>query len=157
MSETFKDAKDREWKIPSFNLANLKAIQDTTGIFLPHLLSGENNASKDALSADYLKMLDVIIVVCQPEFTERGLSVEAFMEGLDGDAIQRAESAITRAVIDFFPSQKRALLTTAMMKSQELSQTVTDLMTQVVSGDLFTEQLEDSVMATGGSSSVAES
>ena len=111
---TFKDAKDREWQINIDHRA-IKACREID----VDIVSMEGIQK---IAGDYLALCETAWVLCRKQSDERGINEEGFYEGLNGDALELAATAIVKAITDFFPQSRRNLLNKVMAKSRELEQ-----------------------------------
>lgn len=110
---TFTDTRDRCWTV-EINVSAVKRVKSLTGVDLLDVAEGGMLAE---LATDPVRLCDVLYALCRPEAEARGVSDEAFGEGLAGDAIERATGALLGALIGFFPNPRdRGILQTALAK-----------------------------------------
>ena len=70
----------------------------------------------ERLSSDVLLLVDVLYAAVQPQAERQNISDEQFGEGLAGDVISDATTALLEALVAFFPEPRRRLLKTAAAK-----------------------------------------
>lgn len=75
----------------------------------------------ESLAADVEKLIDLIWIVSQPV----AWSKEEFIAALDGDTMEAGFNSALEAIIDFFPSAKRAPLRVLLEKWQKVAEIVT--------------------------------
>ncbi len=114
--QKFVDATGRVWVV-EINVATIKRVRTLAGINLLEVVEGE---LIERLSSDPVLLCDVLYAVCQPQAAKEDVSDEAFGEGLAGDAITEATTALIEALVAFFPEPRRRLLTKAAAKYQSV-------------------------------------
>ena len=112
--KTFRDTADREWNI-EINVTSLKRVKDLTGVDLTTLIKPNDETFK-LLSTDMFKLFDVLVALMKPQLDQRNVSADAFGQALDENSVETAVSALLEGVIDFFQSDKRAILRRALLK-----------------------------------------
>jgi hypothetical protein len=114
--KTFKDTEGTEWQI-ALTLGVAKKIKDQAGVDLLDL-DGGNLFQK--LIDDPFTLGDVLYIACQGQAEKRSISAEQFADRLAGDAIAHGTSALLEALVDFFPSSKRPLLTRVLAMAKRV-------------------------------------
>ena len=72
----------------------------------------------ERLMNDPVTLCDVLFAACQPQAVQQDVSDEAFGQGLAGDVIADATTALLEGLVAFFPEPKRRLLQQAAAKYQ---------------------------------------
>ena len=118
MSNTYKDAKWREWVV-SIDVGTLKRIRLLTGCKLDDVFPKEiadKGAARDAAESygnflnDDEKFSEVLYAILKLDADKANVSHEEFDAGLAGDANQRAMLAFHGAFADFSQNPRRTIL-----------------------------------------------
>ena len=112
--KTFRDTADREWSV-EINVTTLKRVKDLTGVDLTALIRPNDPTFKN-MSTDMFQLFDVLIALVKPQFEQRQITADAFGQSLDENSVEAAVNALLEGVIDFFQSDKRAILRRALLK-----------------------------------------
>jgi len=103
--KTFKDNKDREWKV-DVSVNSLRRVRDLIGLDL----SGVRVAAViEQLSNDLPLTVDVIYCIVKPQCDAAGVSDEDFGRALqdeDGSIASAAVVALMEGLIEFFPDAR---------------------------------------------------
>jgi hypothetical protein len=110
--KTFTDTQGRIWNI-AVTVDAIKRVRALTGTDLLTVAGGD---LLERLSNDPVLLADVLYAVVKPEADTKQISDADFGRALAGDAIGAATTALLEDMVDFFPSQKRRLLGTALQK-----------------------------------------
>jgi hypothetical protein len=102
----FKDNAGRTWEIV-INVSVIRRVKAHLDIDLLDAVGGD---LAERLAADPVMLVDMLYVICKPAADAAGVSDEEFGAALVGDAIDAASTALLEALMDFFPSRRRALL-----------------------------------------------
>lgn len=116
----FRDALGRDWSLV-VNVGTAKKVRTLVKVDLFALYQSE----AQRVFADPCLLVDVLYVLCQEQCKQRGISDEQFGEGLLGDAIEHASSALLEEVADFFPSSRREILRQTLRKSEQIAEQMT--------------------------------
>lgn len=114
--KTFTDSTGRAWSI-AVNVASIKRVRGMAGVDLLSILETDLLGK---LSSDPVLLVDVLYSLVKPEADAAGVSDEDFGRALVGDAIDTATTALLEDLVDFFPSDRRALMRKAMEKLKTL-------------------------------------
>lgn len=125
--KTFKDTKDREWKI-ALTFGAAKRVQD---------LLGENLLALDAgdpplltrLGTDVMLLCDVIFALIKPQADEQNVTDEQFGAALGGDAILNAQTAFYEELVLFFRGLSRTDLVKTIEAQAAIIKKAVDLVT----------------------------
>lgn len=112
----FTDRAGRRWLI-QIDVSTIKRVRSITGVNLLDIVAGE---LIERLSNDPLILADVLFAVIQPQAVTQGITDEAFGQGLAGNAIAEATTALLEAMVDFFPEPKGRLIGKAATKYQQV-------------------------------------
>jgi hypothetical protein len=153
----FTDTKGREWQL-SMTVGDLARVKTLTN----YKLFGDDQTVVDSLNTlvnDPFTLANILYILCSEQCKERNISDEEFGCSLGGDTIQAAMEALINGVVSFFPPQKQKALNLLREKQTEIDAKTVEKMTaevnainleQVVSnrlsgvkfGDLFTASVE---------------
>ncbi len=114
--KTFKDNEDRTWTV-KVNISTVKRVKSLLGINIFDAIEKDLIAR---LVTDTILLVDVLYVICKPEAEQKNVSDEQFGEGLAGDAITAATTALLEELVDFFPEAKRQVLQKAVGKYRKV-------------------------------------
>lgn len=112
----FKDAAGGDWSL-AVNVASNKRVKALTGF---DLFATIDQQLYERLRADPELLVNVLYALCKPEADARKVSDEDFGALMVGDAIDRATTALTEDLADFFPQARRELVRKAMTKVAEI-------------------------------------
>ena len=110
--QKFVDRKSNVWVV-EIDTSTIKRVKTLTGVNLLECVDGD---LIERLSSDVLLLVDVLYAAVQPQAEKQNISDEQFGEGLAGDVISDATSALLEALVAFFPEPRRRLLKTAAAK-----------------------------------------
>lgn len=113
---SFKDKNGKEWTIKLDSPKIRQIREDCNGL---DLVDGDGK-SYDQLYDDPLLLCDVLWILVKPQADLANIQGEQFFEAVTGDAFDEALKAILKAITDFFPSQRRALLETVAAKNAKI-------------------------------------
>ncbi|MCP4248087.1 MAG: hypothetical protein GY778_13655 [bacterium] len=100
--KSFKDNRDREWKI-AVTVDALKRVRDLLDVDLLDLVEGK---LIERLIGDPVLLCDVIYAVCKPAADEQSITDQDFGAAMAGDSIDRATKALLEELVNFSPSPK---------------------------------------------------
>lgn len=108
----FNDSAGRTWVI-ELNYGTIVRVHKETSLNLRELVDGDDKNPLEAVFlfvSDPLQFGPALCSILAPAMKDKGITVEQFMETLDGNAGFAAGQAFVRAYINFFhPSKKEAL------------------------------------------------
>ncbi len=110
----FTDARGRDWVIV-VTVGTIKKVREHLSLDLADL----SQATMDRLATDPCLLVDTLWLIVEADATQRKVSQEGFAEGLVGDPIDLAVSALLGALVDFFPERRRCLLRETMKAMDE--------------------------------------
>ncbi len=116
--KNFVDAAGRVWVV-DVNVATIKRVRSLAGVNLLEVVEGD---LIERLSGDPVLLADVLYAVCQPQAARDNVSDEQFGEGLAGDVISLATTAMLDSLVAFFPEPRRRLLEKAAAKYRQVQE-----------------------------------
>lgn len=124
---TFKDCQGRDWNL-KINLGTVNRLRDANVIDLMRLT--ENNMERyRKLMTDPCDLVGVVWEILKPAAGD--VTLQEFMESLDGDAIDDMMACFSRALADFFPAL-RSLILKGMEKGTQLRKVASDNATAMI-------------------------
>lgn len=111
---TFNDRDGREWRlqIGTFTADRIKAATNGRVDFVEQGRGTGHNIFS-VLANDLQLFGQVLWLMVERQAEEAGISESEFADAFDMDALERAQSALIEATIDFFPFRSRGLYTEA--------------------------------------------
>lgn len=143
----FTDAARREWRLTA-NVASFKRVRERCGVNLYEALHPEGPLPR--LERDPLLLGDVLFALCEPQARAAGLSAEQFGEGLAGDAIAAATTALLEELPDFFQSPQREALRAILEAGQRLATARTAAASQALSDPQLPQRLDQALQSWAG-------
>lgn len=119
--KTFTDTANRTWTI-AINVDAIKRVRDLVQVNLLLVVDGK---LIERLISDPILLCDVIYCVCKPEADAKNISDVDFGKAMAGDAIEAATTALLEDLVDFFPQDRRRVLSKALTKLRRLQEIVT--------------------------------
>ncbi len=113
---TFTDNAGRTWTI-AINVDCIRRLRATLNIDLLEAVEGK---LIERLVGDPILLCDCIYVICKPDADQRNISDEDFGRAMAGDAIEYATTSLLEELVDFFPRNRRELLSKALLKFRNL-------------------------------------
>lgn len=110
---SFKDDKGNIWDV-NINVAAVKKLRSRIDFDINKMIVLTGRTPDIALATKVLEdpvlLCDILFVLCEKQAEQRGFTDEQFGELLaSGDVILGAVEAFMKAVVDFFPGQKRTI------------------------------------------------
>ncbi len=135
---TFTDNAGRTWTI-AINVDCIRRLRATLNIDLLEAVEGK---LIERLVGDPILLCDCIYVICKPDADQRNISDEDFGRAMAGDAIEYATTSLLEELVDFFPRNRRELLSKALLKFRNLESKAIELADK----QLEDPQLENNLM-----------
>jgi hypothetical protein len=110
----WKDALGREWTC-IITVAQIRLSKELAGVDLLNVFDGELLMS---LAEDPVKLSATLWAINKTQADSKQVTQQSFEEGLVGDAIEAAGTALIDGLINFFPSSRRDVLRRAWDKTQ---------------------------------------
>jgi len=110
--QKFVDRKSNVWVV-EIDTSTIRRVKAVTGVNLLECVEGD---LIERLSSDVLLLVDVLYAIIQPQADQQQITDEQFGEGLAGDVITDATTALLEALVAFFPEPRRRLLKSAAAK-----------------------------------------
>jgi hypothetical protein len=119
----FTDKTGREWSL-QLGLATARHIARATDgrVDFVEQSRGTGHNLFSELASDLELLGQVLFLLVEPQCVELGISELEFADGFDMDALERAQTALIEAVIDFFPSRSRGLLLEAKAVAERVAE-----------------------------------
>jgi hypothetical protein len=122
---SFKDSKGRAWTF-SIHVSAVKRVRAVAGVDLYGLVDDGFKGLAE-LTADPVRLVDVMWVLCEEEARKLGVSDEDFGAAMAGDALGNAAEAFVAELIDFFPNPRaRAGLKQVVEKGRRVQELMAD-------------------------------
>lgn len=102
----FEDSKGRLWDLS----IDAPKAQEVRRLVDPLFLKGAPIETLNRLENDPVTLCTVIQALCADQIEQRGITLEEFYLAVLGDVIERAELALTEAILLFIPGRQRELL-----------------------------------------------
>lgn len=120
----FVDTFNRTWNL-AITLPAVKIVRDKLGVDLAKL-DGDQGKPLGALLSDPVKFVDVLFLLVQDQAKTANVTLEQFMAGFAGDALEAAEGAFLKALADFMPPARRKLFQQIIAKEREFTAIVVE-------------------------------
>lgn len=140
---TFRDTKNREWKIES-NVGTVKRVRDALQINLLDLADEKSNLLTRLRDEPWL-LCDILYAACRPQMDAAGATAEDFAESMGGDSLAVAFEAVQDCVILFSTGGRRSLLKTVFEKQAEVEAATIDLAMTRLQDPALVERIKASV------------
>lgn len=131
----FKDVNGKEWTI-SITVGTIKRVKDLMNV---NLIDAVSTDLIDKMKSDPVFLCDILFAICKPQADKDGVSDVEFGEGLVGDAISDATTALIGDLVDFFPQSQRTILQKALAKINTAEKKMTETMNQKIDAMLDSE------------------
>jgi len=135
--QKFTDARGRDWSI-EINVATAKRVKKALDVDLLGALDG---TLLQRLAGDPCLLCDVLYVLVQDQCTAQQVSDEQFGEGLAGEAIEHAGTALLEELVDFFPPAKRQILRDVLARLDDLQEKTAAAATERIKGPAMEQAL----------------
>jgi hypothetical protein len=118
--KTFTDAKGREWSI-ELNISVARRVKAATGVDFLAVWNGQLACLQQL--EDPEKLCDGLFCICEAQAKAAGVTAEQFGEGLAGDVVARATTALLEELVGFTPNPR---LRTALQRVLDAGSTAVD-------------------------------
>mgnify|MGYP001318999647 CR=1 FL=1 len=145
MTRIFDDNNNRRWHV-SVNVASIKRVKALLGVDLLAITDGN---LLERIIGDPVQLCDILYALCQPQAQLDEVTDEQFGQGLCGDSIEHATTALLESLADFFPSGKRQVLHKALAKIREVEAKAIELANQKLDSAELTQRMESLLAAPG--------
>ena len=129
--QTFKDTEGREWTL----VVNVGAVKRVKALLDVDLLETIEGRLLDRFIGNPVLLCDVIYALCKPQADAQQITSEQFGQAMAGDVIDDATAAFLQALVNFFPSTRRAVLQKALEKVRRLEGMALDHASEVLDSD----------------------
>ena len=110
----FHDSQNRKWSL-EITVFALRKIKGELGI---DLLTNSN--VMELIASDVSQLVDIIEILTRDQPGRKDISIEDFARGFSGDVLEQAADAFVEALIESFPSARRAATRAAWNKLREM-------------------------------------
>lgn len=114
--KTFKDSLGRDWSI-HLTCGSLKRAAGYAGFDIADITNGKAVA---IFAGDTAGLLAVLWPLVERDAKAKGINEEQFGDGLRGECIDWATEALKEELLDFFPPQRRELMSVLLRKMATL-------------------------------------
>ena len=142
---SFKDLNGREWVL-ELNVDALDRVREATGTNLLSLFENECALVGQVLD-DPVFLAKVIWPLIETRAAELSVDQTTFRRALAADACEEAADALIGAVLDFFPSRRRAVLTKMVETLRTVVTTQMDRAAVALSDPLLSEKITAAMAA----------
>ena len=132
------DAQGRRWSC-AVTVRTIQRVEQLTGVRLLEVLDGNLLAR---LSSDPVLLVDVLYAVSKPQADQRGVSDEAFAELVVGDTIHQAWEALIQGILDFFPSDRRAVLERLWRATEKADRAAVEMVRKKISSPAIEQAVD---------------
>ena len=141
--KTFKDNAGRTWTI-AVNVDAIKRVKALLGINLLEVLDGK---LVERFASDPILLVDVVYAICKTEADAQNVSDVQFGQAMGGNSLDLATTALMEELVDFFPSQRRAMLRKALEKFHQAETMVLDSINAKLEGPELDAQIKKIIEA----------
>ena len=136
----FKDSEGRPWRL-SLTVSSAARVKDLVRVVMPPRAEGDPPSSEpvpfdliDAgeiartfqiLRSNFLALGQTLYAILLPEAESRGISREAFLDGMSGDALEAGGTALEEELVSFFPPRLRGVVSSLAARMTELAAELT--------------------------------
>jgi hypothetical protein len=114
--KSFTDNAGRTWKVT----INVETIRRVRALLNLNLLDAVEGVLLERLVHDPVLLCDVLFAIVKPEAESRAVADADFGAALAGDSIDQATRALLEELVDFFPRERRRVLSKALEKMKDL-------------------------------------
>ena len=106
----FKDSKGQIWTL-NINIGHYLAMKSKLGIDISESFNSEDNWMTRLASHEGIEiLLGMIDILLESERQSRDLTLDQMYEGMNGDVVAEATSALIEAIVLFLPAHKQKAL-----------------------------------------------
>jgi len=129
----FLDNRDRQWTI-TIDVDAIRRVRADPGVDLMGVLDGPLLTK---IGSDPVLLVDVLYTLCAEQAEAAKVTPRQFGQGLTGDAIEAAATALLEGLADFFPSRRRAILRQVLQRAEAMdADNLTAMEKRLAGGDL---------------------
>lgn len=116
----FKDAKGREWSI-EMSVTSARRAKGLAEVDFLRIADGHIEGLNPVMS-DAALLCDALYALCKPQADALGVDAESFGEGMAGDAISDATSALLGELVAFTPNPRMRAALQRVLNAVETAQ-----------------------------------
>ena len=154
--QTFTDTQGRVWTI-SIGFATARRLSDQTDgriDFIEQARTGQGKEIFETLANDMELLGQVAWLLCEAQAEEAGVSELDFAEAFDMDVLDKFQTALIRAAIDFFPSRSREVLKKALQLAEQIAEKdnaeISEKAAQLMEDPQFEQMIRKAMRRTPG-------
>lgn len=154
--QTFTDTQGRVWNI-AIGLATARRLRDQTDgriDFVEQARTGQGKEIFETLAGDMELLGQVAWLLCEVQAEESGISELNFAEAFDMDVLDKFQTALIRAAIDFFPSRSREVLKKALQLAEQIAEKenaeISEKAAQLMEDPQFEQMIRKAIHRTPG-------
>lgn len=121
----FTDADGRYWNVEVV-IPTVRRVRERLQVELLEIVD-VNGELFQRIAKDPCLLCDVLFVICQRQAESMQVTDEDFGRALRGDALELATEALLYAIADFFPNQRREILTSLLGKMKSLNTSAVEM------------------------------
>lgn len=140
----FADKDGREWNVV-FDYGAIKRVRASDVEFDLATILADEMAGLRRISDDPVLFIEVLAVMCGDQRPD--VSGDEFGAAFNGDALESAQRAFMDALLDFCPSQQRAMLKKLLAMSNDLQQKYSTIVQMASIQDLTSGELASKLAA----------
>jgi len=149
----FRDDQGRPWQV-SLTVSSASRVKDLVRVVPPPTAenepppteavpfdlidAGEIAHTFQILRTNFLAVGETLYALLLPAITEKGLSKEAFLDGLRGESLEAASNAVEEELIGFFPPRLRGVVQSLSTRMAELTAALTTQAEAALKGEPLT-------------------
>jgi hypothetical protein len=122
---TFIDFDDRVWQI-EITIPDVARVKKLVDVNLLELVDVKGELFQ-RITGDVIFLCDLLYAICKPQADAANITDENFGRGLRGDALEKGLDALFLAVADFFPKERRRLMTSLHQRLNRFGQAAIEM------------------------------
>ena len=138
MLPKFNDSKGRSWTL-AISIGLARKIRSETGVDFGAI--GDGRIFFGLASDPYL-LGQVLWLLVEPSATSRGIGVDEFLDGIDGDVLESATEALTSAIVNFTPSPLRNAVAAIVEKTRQAQEVAVETATEWAAEQMTAEAIK---------------
>jgi hypothetical protein len=136
----FKDSEGRPWRV-ALTVASAGRVKDLVRVVLPPKSEGDPPSTEavpfdlidageiartfQVLRSNFLALGETLYAILLPDAESRGVSREAFLDGMSGDSLEAGGVALEEELVSFFPPRLRGVVSSLAARMTELAAELT--------------------------------
>jgi hypothetical protein len=136
----FRDSEGRPWRV-ALTVASAGRVKDLVRVVLPPKAEGDPPSTEavpfdlidageiartfQVLRSNFLALGETLYAILLPDAESRGVSREAFLDGMSGDSLEAGGVALEEELVSFFPPRLRGVVSSLAARMTELAAELT--------------------------------